>query len=157
MKKFCDGLRRVEGIALIVLLAGMCTSSFMQVLFRLVIKHPLNWTEELSRYLFVWLSFVGGALCVSESSHFKMDLLSLKLSQKGKAIIDIIVSICLFAFSVVLTIYGSKLMVMNKTQMSPALRLPMSIPYAALPVNGLLCCIHLIENISRDIAVINAN
>ena len=70
MKKLSDFVMKAEEIAIFILLLGMVASSFAQVGFRLVLDHPLAWSEELSRYLFVWLSFVGGALAVAEGSHF---------------------------------------------------------------------------------------
>ena len=91
---------KAEEIAIFILLLGMVASSFAQVVFRLVLDHPLAWSEELSRYLFVWLSFVGGALAVAEGSHFKMDLLAALIKdQRKKIIIDIIVSIAILIFS----------------------------------------------------------
>ena len=152
MKKLSDFVMKAEEIAIFILLLGMVASSFAQVVFRLVLDHPLAWSEELSRYLFVWLSFVGGALAVAEGSHFKMDLLAALIKdQRKKIIIDIIVSIAILIFSLVLIIYGAKLVTMVQTQKSPALRVSMSIPYLALPLNGVLSSFHVICSIVEDI------
>ena len=138
---------------IVVLMLGMVCSSFLQVVFRLVLKQPLAWTEELSRYLFVWLTFIGGALIVSESGHFKMDLLTVLLNKRWSQVLNILVSIALIIFSIVLMIYGFKLMKMVYTQKSPALRITMSIPYLVLPLNGILSLIHLFENIVKDLKI----
>ena len=152
MKRLSDFVMKAEEVAIFVLLLGMVASSFAQVVFRLIIDHPLAWSEELSRYLFVWLSFVGGALAVAEGSHFKMDLLAALIKdQRKKIIINIIVSVLILIFSVVLIIYGAKLVAMVRTQKSPALRISMSIPYLALPLNGLLSTFHVICALADDI------
>ena len=136
------------------LMLGMVTSSFLQVVFRLVLKQPLSWSEELSRYLFVWLTFIGGALMVSESGHFKMDLITAFLKGRWIQIINIIVNIALAIFSIVLIVYGAKLVKMVYTQKSPALGISMSIPYFVLPLNGVLSIVHIISNITDDLKIL---
>ncbi|MGE4453874.1 MAG: TRAP transporter small permease [Sphaerochaeta sp.] len=154
MKRATEIIRKTEYVFIIVLLLGMVCSSFIQVVFRLVLKQPLAWTEELSRYLFVWLTFIGGALVVSESGHFKMDILTVLIKGRWVQIVNIIVNIALVVFSIVLVIYGIKLVHMVYTQKSPALGITMSIPYFVLPLNGVLSIIHLIENTIADLKIL---
>lgn len=154
MKKATEIIKKTELVFIIILLLGMVCSSFLQVVFRLVLKQPLAWTEELSRYLFVWLTFIGGALIVSERSHFKMDILTVLIKGRWVQIVNIIVQIALVIFSIVLVIYGTKLVRMVYTQKSPALGITMSIPYFVLPLNGVLSIIHLIENTIDDLRIL---
>jgi len=147
---------KAEIALLIVLLLGMVATCFAQVIFRLVLGHPLAWSEELARYLFVWLTFIGGSVAIAESAHFKMDLLAFAFKERGKAILQLIVSICLLSFSIVLIIYGLPLVKMVSSQKSPALRISMSIPYFALPINGFLSSFHCVENIIDDIKRLKA-
>ena len=154
IKKATEIIRKTELIMITCLMLGMVTSSFLQVVFRLVLKQPLSWSEELSRYLFVWLTFIGGALMVSESGHFKMDLLTVFLKGRWIQIINIIVNIALAIFSIVLIVYGAKLVKMVYTQKSPALGISMSIPYFVLPLNGVLSIVHIISNITDDLKIL---
>jgi len=149
--RFC---RKADTFLIFIFLLGMVCSSFSQVIFRIVLKHPLSWTEELSRYLFIWLSFIGGALAVLEGSHFNMDFLSIFITGKNKEYINLLVNICLAVFSVVLVVYGWKLVFMVWSQKSPALRIPMSIPYLALPLNGVLTLVHLLERTIESIKIL---
>lgn len=154
IKKATEIIRKTELIMITCLMLGMVTSSFLQVVFRLVLKQPLSWSEELSRYLFVWLTFIGGALMVSESGHFKMDLITAFLKGRWIQIINIIVNIALAIFSIVLIVYGAKLVKMVYTQKSPALGISMSIPYFVLPLNGVLSIVHIISNITDDLKIL---
>ncbi len=147
---------KVEVAILIFLLLGMVATCFAQVIFRLVLGHPLAWSEELARYLFVWLTFVGGSVAIAESAHFKMDLLAFACNEKGKTILKLVVSICLLSFSAILIIYGLPLVKMVSSQKSPALRISMSIPYLALPINGFLSSFHCVDNIIDDIKCLRA-
>lgn len=154
MKRAAEIIKKTELVLIIVLLLGMVCSSFLQVVFRLVLKQPLSWTEELSRYLFVWMTFIGGALVVSESGHFKMDILTVLIKGRWVQVVNIIVNIALVIFSIVLVVYGFKLVQMVYSQKTPALGITMSIPYFVLPLNGVLSIIHLIENTIVDIKVL---
>lgn len=146
MKKVLNLVKKAELIVMIILLLGMAGSSFSQVVFRLVLKRPLAWTEELSRYLFVWLTFIGGALVVAEGGHFKMDILTVLAKGKWIQVLNVFVNFMIFIFSMALLIYGTKLFLMVYSQKSPALRLTMSIPYFVLPLNGILSTLSLIED-----------
>lgn len=157
MKRATEIIKKTELVLIIVLLLGMVCSSFLQVVFRLVLKQPLSWTEELSRYLFVWMTFIGGALVVSESGHFKMDILTVLIRGRWVQVVNIIVNIALVIFSIVLVVYGFKLVQMVYSQKTPALGITMSIPYFVLPLNGVLSIIHLIENTIDDVKVLLHN
>ena len=91
---------------------------------------------------------------VSESGHFKMDLITAFLKGRWIQIINIIVNIALAIFSIVLIVYGAKLVKMVYTQKSPALGISMSIPYFVLPLNGVLSIVHIISNITDDLKIL---
>jgi TRAP-type C4-dicarboxylate transport system permease small subunit len=103
------------------------------------------------------MTFIGGALVVSESGHFKMDILTVLIKGRWVQVVNIIVNVALVIFSVVLVVYGFKLVHMVYSQKTPALGITMSIPYFVLPLNGVLSIIHLIENTIDDVKILLNN
>ena len=73
-------LAYIEMGILAVLTTAMFLVVFSQVIFRYVLNQPSPWTEELSRYLFIWISLLGAAFGVMKQSHFGFDLIVKKLS-----------------------------------------------------------------------------
>src|SRR4051812_42947652 len=65
----------LEEILLASLVAAITSVTFLQVFTRYVTEDPFIWTEELARYLFVWIALIGGAAAVRTNGHFGLDVL----------------------------------------------------------------------------------
>jgi TRAP-type C4-dicarboxylate transport system permease small subunit len=129
----------------VTMTVAMVLVTFTQVIFRGALNSPLAWSEEVARYLFVWIVFIGGAWTVSGDGHFRMDfLLSASRGRYRQALVWLS-CLCMILFAVVMLVYGISLMFSVASQISAALRITMSIPYAALPISGLLIIIHALE------------
>ncbi|WNF36305.1 TRAP transporter small permease [Bacillaceae bacterium IKA-2] len=129
---------------LILFMVTIVISVFCQVLFRFVINQPLAWTEELSRYSLVWLTFLGAAYAASLKGHISIDFFVKKLPlilQKG---VMIIVAIICFYFFYILMSEGMALARQSMTQLSPVLRLPMGYVYSVIPISGFLLTLNYI-------------
>jgi len=117
---------------LLVLMTGLCV---LQVICRYVLKISLSFTEELARFLFIWITFLGTAMAVKKNQHVKMELLLDKLPDSLKLVFRTA------AFLLTLLTYGilmySGAIVVWKTmrQTSAALNLPMGYIYASVPVS----------------------
>ena len=61
--------------SIVILLSLMIIFAFLQVLFRYALRLPYPWTEELARYLMIWLVFIGAAAGVRLENHIKIDIL----------------------------------------------------------------------------------
>jgi TRAP-type transport system small permease protein len=137
-------LVRGEKAVACVLVAGIAICVFLQVLFRYVFESPLAWTDELSRYLQVWMVFIGAAIATAQSSHFHLDLIHQYVPSGSARYVDIGALLVMFAFAGVLVIYGTEILEIVHRQSSPAIGLPMSYPYAATPTGSALICWHVI-------------
>jgi len=119
---------------LIIFSSAMVISTFLQVIFRYLFNSPLFWSEELSRYCFVWVVFVGAAIAMKRGAHIGVDYFEMKLPSRFKNYLKIAVNI-LIIFFLVITIYQSMLVVIvNMSQCSPAMKIPMGLIYLAIPV-----------------------
>jgi len=119
---------------LIVSSSTMLISTFLQVIFRYLFNHPLFWSEELSRYSFVWLVFIGAAVAMKRGVHIGVDYFVNNLPLKLKNYLKILISVLELFF--LLTVINRSILVVrvNMSQHSPALRIPMGLVYLAIPV-----------------------
>ena len=137
--------------ALFVLGALMVGVVFGQVFFRYALNHSLFWSEELARYILVWLTFLGATVAYRRGSHPRIDLWSFgRHSRWGKAI-RIGAHLVGMAFFVLLVIYGMQFAYFVRLQISPALQLPKWIVMLVLPVCGLLLLLHALAAIATEI------
>ena len=139
-----DKLAKGEAAALIAIVGVMTVVVFLQVLYRYVFAQPLQWSEELARYLFVWLSILGAALALQKKGHFGLDLFFKMLSSRSRRFVQI--PACILMGIVIFVILFEGVILVQKTalQQSPAMGISMSWAYASLPVGGALMAIHLI-------------
>lgn len=122
----------------ILMFAGMVALSILQVVCRYVLKISLSFTEELARFLFIWVTFLGTAMAMKKGQHVKMDLFLDSMPPALRSALEFagrVVSMCIYIIMI-----GGGVAVMAKTmdQTSAALSLPMSFVYLAVPVCGAL-------------------
>lgn len=126
------------------LAAAMAAAMLAQVVFRFVLEAPLSWSEELARYCFVWVSMLGAAGGVRRRLHPALDLIEPRLPPGARPWWRAAVLLAGLAFAGLVSVYGLSLAQFNMRQRSPAMGLPMGLPYAAIPTGGLLIALHLL-------------
>ena len=95
-----------------------------QVFFRYLLHRPLVWTEELSGFLFVWMTFVGAALAVKDGTHIRVDLLVSRLPPRAARWLEAATLWLMAALLAFLIYAGLRLIVENPSARTPALNLP---------------------------------
>lgn len=138
-------LAKIADTLSVILFALLVADVFLQVLARLFKISNVTWTEELSRFLFVWLIFIGAFTMIRRGMNIRFDLVEDVLPTKVWKITFTIGNICSLLFLVVIAFYGSQLTIMNMTQLSPVMQIPMGLVYAALPVGAILMIAAQIE------------
>lgn len=123
---------------------------FLQVFMRYIIGSSLVWSEELARYAFIWLIYIGISYGVKKQRHLKVDAFALLFKEKGKTILGICANLSFLAFSVLLTYYSFRV-VGQMVRVSPAMKLPMEWVYAAPMIGLFLTSIRLIQNMRLQI------
>ena len=122
----------------------MAVVVFLQVIFRYVLNFPLFWTEEFARYCLVWSSLLGSAVAVKRGQHIAVTIF---LERFPPALRRVLHVVALIAVAVILTIIlwgGIQLVAITRAQISPALRVSMSVPYLAVPVGAAIMLLHTI-------------
>ncbi|MBX2817246.1 MAG: TRAP transporter small permease [Saprospiraceae bacterium] len=140
------------GRFLVILMALMTIDVLWGVFTRYVVGSQASWSEELARYLMIWLALLGAAYASGQGAHLAIDLLKPRLDTKNVSRVNLLISVLVCAFSLcVLVIGGGRLMYVTHKlgQMSPALNIPKSYVYVVIPVAGILIIIY--QFLRRDL------
>lgn len=86
LERVAAPIRRLMEWALIALLAGMAAMVFLNVVLRYGFNSGLVWSEEMSRYFFVWLTFIGAVLTFAEHGHIGVETLVRRLGRRGRVV-----------------------------------------------------------------------
>jgi TRAP-type C4-dicarboxylate transport system permease small subunit len=109
----------------------------------------VSWNEELARYLFVWLIYIGCAYAVKKRKHIRLEILLLLPGRRGNLIFNMISNLLFMLFAIIILYEALPLlykMHFVRKQFSPAMRLPMSVAFASVATGFLLTCFRLIQD-----------
>ncbi|WP_152658483.1 TRAP transporter small permease [Oceanobacillus sp. CFH 90083] len=138
----------LEEVILVMLSILMVSVTFLQVVMR-TFGNSLSWSEELARFTFIWMVYIGIAYGVKKMKHISIDALLLLFKGKYKLILPIVSNVFFIAFSIVIIIYGYEVssILLGFGQTSAALGIPIGFVYLATPVGFGLTLIRLIQNL----------
>jgi len=122
-----------------------------QVFFRYVLNHSLFWSEELARYILVWLTFLGATVAYRRGVHPRIDLFSHRLGSRGARAMRIAAHLAAMAFLGVLIVYGAQFAYFVRLQISPALQIPKWTVMLVLPISGVVMLLHAVAAIVSDL------
>ena len=136
--KGIDQVNRLVTWVIVIMLAVMSVVVLLQVIFRFILEAPLPWSEEVARYLMVWITFLGASLGVRQKALIGMEVavgLLPPTLKRGAVNLVVLITLC---FLTVVLYYGIKMTGVTARQFSPAMQIPMSWPYSAVPVGAVL-------------------
>jgi len=134
---------------LIAIMSLMVVNVLWQVFSRYILGTPSSFTDELARYLMIWLGILGAAYVSGQNAHVAIDFLPKKLTEKKQAKLKKIVNIIIMLFALfAFVIGGSRLVYLTFVleQFSPALKLPMGLVYLVIPISGILVIFYKISD-----------
>ncbi|RLB92588.1 MAG: TRAP transporter small permease [Deltaproteobacteria bacterium] len=125
-----------------------------QVFCRYVLNQSLFWSEELSRFLLVWLTFLGASCAYYRKVNPGVDFLYAKMPWRLKKISSILTHLLSMALFLIMIIYGYKFAYFVRHQISPALQIPKWIVLSIIPISGAILMFHaatlLVEELRED-------
>lgn len=145
LSRFVEGLV-ILGATVIV------TIVTIEVVLRYIFGLSLIFTEELARYLMVWIVFLGGALAVKDDSHIRINVLVQRLSPRLGQLVRIIAHGLTMLLLVVLTVEGTKILPRQLDQMCITIDTSMFYFYLAIPVGSILMIIFILPRIRDSIS-----
>lgn len=130
---------------------------FVQVVLRYVFNISLVWSEEITRYLIIWLILIGSSIAVREKAHAAVNVVVSFLPPFPKSIFKILANLTGIVFCIIL-VCSSVITVSNVIELgnvTPATGIPMAIPYLSLTIGGLLMLFRFIQLLIDDIKQLN--
>ena len=148
MKKALSYLDKAEEVILTLLMLVMTIAIVIQVVSRTVFSNSLSWTEEIARFILVWVTFVGASLGIKRGAHIGVEAFTMILPKGiGKFVQHITFLICALFTSIV---FKESIVILQKQistgQVSAAIQLPMWIPYLGVTVGTFLMTFRFIES-----------
>jgi TRAP-type C4-dicarboxylate transport system permease small subunit len=153
MRKFIAGYYRLLDILLVITVAVLIVPVTIQMFSRFTALIPAwIWTEEMARFLFIWMVMLGAMIGVREATHFEVDVWPV-LKPRTNAILRIVSMIFVLAFALVFVWYGFKFVQFGWNQTSELADLPMAWIFAAWPLTGATWLLFGFQRLRNDIRI----
>ncbi|MGE4296898.1 MAG: TRAP transporter small permease [Desulfovibrionaceae bacterium] len=150
MDKLFKGLHALLYCVSVASMGLMLAIIFVQVIFRYCFGHSFEWSEELARFLFVWVVFLGSALIMGESGHLAVRFLPEKFKDRlFGLVLETFINLCSYVFILLLLVQGGKMTSIMTFQTAPGLGISMSWVYSVLPVSAALMMLYLFKDTVR--------
>jgi TRAP-type C4-dicarboxylate transport system permease small subunit len=149
-KRVKAGLDKVLGGALVVLMTVAVLNVLWQVTTRFVLGDPSSFTEELARYLLIWIGVLGAGYAVGQRAHLALELLPERLEGRSLHMLRRVILGCVAAFALLIMVVGGIRLVYLQFmlgQTSPTLGWPLGVVYAVVPLSGLVMLIYTVLEI----------
>ena len=141
--KFDNLINSILRIIVMIMLSVMSIVVFAQVIFRIV-HLSIPWSEELSKYLLIWCTFLGSAMCIRKGSLVGLEFLKNALPQKHQKILQTILNLIVCPLLIFLIVIGFWSVKRVYFQITPVLKQSMGLMYAAIPVGSVFMLINQI-------------
>lgn len=144
---FCALTERASAVIAGACIAAIVAITVIAVWYRYVLGAPLAWSEQVSRILFVWVTFLGAAVLYRRMIHIVIDMMVMMLPARLQAVIYWTNQALVLVFAAMLLWFGGKLAVDNLGQTFGALEITPSSFYFAAPVSAALILLYWVEKI----------
>jgi len=149
-KRLENGLETV----VVSLFALFLAVIFLQVVMRYVFNASLTWSEELARYLFIWVLMLSVALAIRDNANMRVTFILDVIPWPFKGVVTVVISLLMIAFEAYLAYYGFSLAQKVFFDLSPAMRIPIGLAYLALPIGGLFMIIYSLIGLTKTVSIL---
>lgn len=137
--RLVDLLARLERAVLSALMAVIVILTLAQVIWRYGLERPIQWSEEVARYCFVWLTFLGAAVLMRQrEGHPAIDVLALSVRPRVRHYMEIASRLVTIVGSLAISVGGFRMVQLQWSQLSPSLEVPMMWIYLSMALCPLL-------------------
>lgn len=144
-------INNIESSICLVGMFGMTVVIFIHVIFRYVFNSPLQWSEEVSRFLTIWVTFGGSSYAFRKGAHVGVTAIVEAMPAHLKRVINIISKIMVILFFIIIGYYGAVLTFEQAGKQSIAANVPLCIPFSAIPLGSCLVLIRLLQDFIQDL------
>lgn len=154
MKALAQLVGKALEVLAVVILSAMSILVFLNVVLRYGFNSSINVSEEISRFMFVWLTFLGAVLAFSENQHVSVTMLTDKLSPMKRKVLGLLTD-GVMLFCCYLIIDGSWIQFnLNLHNLAPISGLPQGITFLASTVAGVLIAILIVARMVANVSVL---
>ena len=134
----------------VVLFAVLVVDVTWQVFARQVLDQPSTWSEELAKYLFIWLGLFASALVFGERGHIAVDFAVKKLPAKAQVVVSVLIQLSILVFTALVLVWGGA-RVVDLAWEQNLTGLPVNVGplYLALPISGVLIALYTVYHLVR--------
>lgn len=150
MKDFFVFVNKLDDYFLNFSVALMGVVLFIQIVMRYIFNHPLIWSEELARYLFIWMAFIGIGYGVKYDLHIKMEAFLAIFPKKVQKVVVIITEVVAIIFMGLVLVPGFQFAIHTGHVPSSAMGIPMYWIYFAFPVGILLGMLRMVISVLQQ-------
>ena len=140
-------VNKVLEVMLITIMAVLVLDVLWQVFTRFVLENPSSYTEELARYLMIWVGLLGAGYAAGKKMHLAVDLLPRKLTGRKATILSIVIQVCTLLFALTVMVGGGARLVWTMLylgQTSAGLQIPLGYVYLVVPISGSLIAFYAV-------------
>ena len=145
----------IEEIIAGFLMLVMTLTTSANVILRYGFNSPLQWAEELSRYSFIWLTFMGAALASKHKRHIAIDSLVMMVPARLRALCYVMGDLVILGLMVVMIYYGVILM-SNADQPTATLKVPQYVVYSVIPFSALFVAAYSVSDLMTHVRALVA-
>ncbi len=146
--KFCsEYIDKVVCILVIFLTLVLSILMAVGVFYRYVLNNSIYWSGEVSRYLLVYITFLGATIAYKRGAHVGIDIIVDKFSEDIQKFFHLIIHLSFISFWIIILIKSFKLYPLYILQKTATLEIPYAIPFTALPLSAVIWIIHGINEI----------
>ncbi len=138
----------------VVVMIALVICVVWQVFSRFVLNQPSTLTDELARFLMIWVGLLGAAYTLGAQRHLSIDLLSLTLPPRKQAVLSIVTNLLIFIFSATVILTGGIKLIsktLQTSQVSAAMQIPMGYIYLILPLTGIIMMFYALYFINNGL------
>lgn len=138
-------LRGVTTLSIGIMVA-LCTVTFLQVVMRYVFQSPPFWSEEVARFLMVWVSFIGFNIVLVRRSEMTVTFFAERFPLASQRLRETVVTVLIIGFLLLGAYHGTIFSLESYRVRSIALQIPLTFVYISLPLSFLLAtCLYIIR------------
>ncbi|MGD9568564.1 MAG: TRAP transporter small permease [Sedimentibacter sp.] len=148
IKKASDFVDKIGCWLVILTMTGMVFFTSIQIIAR-VFFEALSWSEEITRYLLVWSTFIGAGCVYKRGGHINVSFIQDHIKGEAKKYVKILVHLICVAFFVIAVYFGIMYMMKQGGQRSPAMGIKMNLMYMAIPIGCSVMLLHAVNAIAE--------
>lgn len=136
MKTLDKILDLVMRFVMAVAMGALVVFGTWQIFTRFILNNPSTFTDEVLRYVLIWISLLGSAYCFYKDEHLSLDLVKDRVHGVASAVLFVFIEIMTLFFVCYVFVYGGGRLMMNATNVSSVLHIPYKVLYSIIPISG---------------------